>query len=343
MSSFLYKWFHPTIDAIFSTLPLRTRWRLLLFQPLAILAYSINIIPNLFSRRFSSFRIPTRSGSVRAIVFQPPPSRIAQGLRPLHLDIHGGGFVGGHPEADHRFCSHLSDRTGAVVVSASYRFAPKHPFPAAIDDINDVVKWLQANAESKLKANPKLFTISGSSAGGNLALAACLQPSCHEPAPTAIKAAVTFYAPIDCRIPPINKPVPANFPKRDPIAFMLPLYDSYGLPTRPASLTDPRCNPILAEATKLPRRVLMIIPTIDILLHEQLTFVERVKDDIEKLGREGEGRTMEAMIMDDCFHGWLELPSIVIKEETRQRVFERSVEVIREVQRREGWDFDAVR
>lgn len=216
MSFFLRKWFHPTIDAIFGNLPFQTRWRLLLFQPVAILIYSINTIPNLFFRRFSSIRIPTRSGSVHAILFQPPKSSHSTRPRPLHLDIHGGGFLGGHPEADYRFCTALSDRTGAVVVGATHRFAPKHPFPAAIDDIDDVVQWLIQNAAFKFNADPSLFTISGSSAGGNLALATCLQPSCHGASPTAIKAAITFYAAIDLRIPPIQKPVPPNFPTKDP-------------------------------------------------------------------------------------------------------------------------------
>ena len=340
MSTFLRKWFHPTVDAIFSTLPFTTRWRLLVFQPLATLSYLINTIPTLFSRRFSYIRIPNRSGSVTAIVYQPPHPNPTDRLRPLHLDIHGGAFIGGHPEADHRFCSFLSDRTGAVVVSATYRFAPLHPFPAAIDDIDDIVAWLQQNAKSKLNADPKLFTISGSSAGGNLALAACLQPSCHAPSPTAIKAAITFYAPIDCRIPPKDKPRSADFPKYDPLSFMLPLYDSYAVTTRPASLTDSRCNPILASAHKLPEKVLMVIPTIDILVHEQLTFVERVKGDIEKTGEEGKDREIEAMVMKGCFHGWLELPSGVIREETRKQVFERAVEVIKEVHRGEGFVVD---
>lgn len=84
----------------------------------------------------------------------------------------------------------------------------------------------------------------------------------------------------------------------------------------------------------------MVVPTIDILLHEQLTFVERVKQDIESLGERGKGRRVEAMVMEGCFHGWLELPSGIVKEEKRTEVFERCVAVVREVHRREGWHFE---
>ena len=66
----------------------------------------------------------------------------------------------------------------------------------------------------------------------------------------------------------------------------------------------------------------MVVPTRDILVHEQLSFVERVK---------AEGREIEVMLMKGCFHGWLELPGAVVGEETRRRVFERCVEIVREV------------
>ncbi len=129
------------------------------------------------------------------------------------------------------------------------------------------------------------------------------------------------------------------------MAFMQPLYDSYAVTTRPASLTDPRCNPIIADVRKLPERILMVIPPIDILVHEQLTFVERVKDDIERLGKEGKGREVEAMVVDGAFHGWLELPDWIIKKvigrETRMEVFERCVEVVKEVHERHGLVLDA--
>ena len=36
----------------------------------------------------------------------------------------------------------------------------------------------------------------GSSAGGNLALAACQQPACQYPSKTAVRASVTFYSPV---------------------------------------------------------------------------------------------------------------------------------------------------
>lgn len=208
----LQAWFHPTIDAILAKdVPFHYRWRLILFQPFVILIYLINTVPVLFSKRATELQIPVRDGrKLRSLVYQPSrpnqafvqshkgsrsaPTDVARStLRPLHLDIHGGAFLGGHPEANHRFCAALSDRTGAVVVSTTYRFAPRYPFPAAIDDIDDVVAWLLEHAESKLQADPRCFTLSGSSAGGNLALATSLNNTLEE---SKAKAVVTFYAPV---------------------------------------------------------------------------------------------------------------------------------------------------
>lgn len=48
------------------------------------------------------------------------------------------------------------------------RLAPEHPFPTAVNDSWDALKWAAANASS-LAANPKLgFIVGGASAGGNL-------------------------------------------------------------------------------------------------------------------------------------------------------------------------------
>ena len=102
--------------------------------------------------------------------------------------------MGGIPEYNAELSNEICKGTGAVVVSISYRYAPKYVFPAAIDDVDEILCYLRENAKEKYGADPCLMTVSGLSAGGNLALAAAQQPECHAPSPTSIKAAVTFYA-----------------------------------------------------------------------------------------------------------------------------------------------------
>jgi hypothetical protein len=46
-----------------------------------------------------------------------------------------------------------------------------------------------------------------------------------------------------------------------------------------------------------------VIGAVDILLHEQLTFAERLKKEIEA---EGDGRRLQIRVFDEGFHGWLD-------------------------------------
>ncbi|KAL1646331.1 hypothetical protein SLS58_003288 [Diplodia intermedia] len=293
--------------------------------------------------------IPNRHGNpLRTLIFRPPSRNLQTnqsrtGLSPLHVSIHAGGFMGGIPEYNAAFASLLSSRTGAVVVLPSYRFAPLHSFPAAIDDIDDVVAWLQSNSAQRLGADPSLLTISGFSAGANLALGATQQQSDHrsDSITTDIKASVTFYAPVDLRLPPHEKPVPAGLPETNPIGAILPLSDAYvasGAVSRERNMADARLHPILAELRTLPERMLFVIPTLDILLHEQLVLVERLKREI---GEGGEGRFVESLIVEGQWHGWVELPDFMIDTKTKYEAFDTATEFIRETHRRHGWEWTA--
>lgn len=197
----LLNWFRPLYDAIFApSLSFSYRWRLLGLQPLAFITYTIKWLPWSLSSAYKVIWIPTRRSNdpVRAIVFQPPRKPATGALRPLHLDIHGGAFMGGVAEYDATFCSLLSRETGAVVMSTQYRYSPRYHFPAAHEDIEDVSKWLVQNAERLWGANPELITVGGSSAGANLALAVSQMGDGEFkwPSKTAVKGAVTFYAPV---------------------------------------------------------------------------------------------------------------------------------------------------
>lgn len=54
------------------------------------------------------------------------------------------------------------------MVDVKYRLAPEHPFPAAFDDVEDVVKRVRSQPARFDQAH---LSLSGFSAGGNLALA----------------------------------------------------------------------------------------------------------------------------------------------------------------------------
>lgn len=87
---------------------------------------------------------------------------------PVVYYIHGGGWVGGSIELNDRACSTLAVQSGCDVVSLSYRFAPDHPYPAALNDCRAGV----AHFQPQFGNDP--YFLAGASAGANLALSLAL-------------------------------------------------------------------------------------------------------------------------------------------------------------------------
>jgi acetyl esterase len=87
---------------------------------------------------------------------------------PILVWYHGGGWVLGGLETADRICRRIANRTGALVVSCSYRLAPEHPAPAAVDDAWAALQWVAANAGA-LGGDEDRIGVGGDSAGGNLA------------------------------------------------------------------------------------------------------------------------------------------------------------------------------
>jgi hypothetical protein len=69
----------------------------------------------------------------------------------------------------------------------------------------------------------------------------------------------------------------------------MPLFDAYAGQNRPSTNNDARLNPILKPGLGLPQSILCIVPAIDVLAAEQISFIERVNQDLESEGS-GKGR-----------------------------------------------------
>ncbi len=94
-----------------------------------------------------------------------------KGLRaatPAVLVLHGGGWAFGSKN-DFRPLAHAFAERGYVAVTASYRFAPLHRFPAQIEDAKCAVRFLRASA-SRYRIDPERIGVVGVSAGAHLAL-----------------------------------------------------------------------------------------------------------------------------------------------------------------------------
>ncbi|OCK81102.1 alpha/beta-hydrolase [Lepidopterella palustris CBS 459.81] len=190
----------------FFRLPFSVQWRTFLVQlpryvPLPILHITSPDGPHPFI-----IALPSREAhKIPIYVFIPPTPRSntnGEASCPVLLDFHGGGFIMGSPLEQAPFCAMMSRKLGAVVISASYRLGPFHQFPAAIHDAEDVLAAIldtegeteggrvlrqgiqkhytmlksggrkdpAARAATKITLDPTHLSISGFSAGGNLAL-----------------------------------------------------------------------------------------------------------------------------------------------------------------------------
>jgi len=111
--------------------------------------------------------VPGPGGDVPVRIYRPD----AAGTLPVVVFAHGGGWVIGDLQSHDGLCQHLAVGTPAVVVAVDYRRAPEHRFPAALDDVEAVVRWVADHA-GELGADAGRLAVAGDSAGGNLAAAA---------------------------------------------------------------------------------------------------------------------------------------------------------------------------
>jgi cation diffusion facilitator CzcD-associated flavoprotein CzcO/acetyl esterase/lipase len=146
---------------------------------------------------------PPRETRVEHVTYPSPsgqqlPARIyrpdADGPLPVVTFFHPGGWIAGSLEVVDERCRALAHELQAVVVSASYRLAPEHPFPAATDDTYAALTWV-AETIAELGGDPERLVVMGESAGGHLAAVAA-QRARDEDGP-ALAAQVLLYPPID--------------------------------------------------------------------------------------------------------------------------------------------------
>tara|TARA_B100000378_G_scaffold233676_1_gene199441 strand:+ start:7083 stop:8042 length:960 start_codon:yes stop_codon:yes gene_type:complete len=118
----------------------------------------------------SDIEIDAPTGRVAARLYRPSPRG---GAAPFALFFHGGGFVAGSLDTHDALCRKLARLSGIHILSVSYRLAPEHPHPAALQDCMAVLAWLAAHGR-ELGLDPDRVAICGDSAGGYLAVLAAL-------------------------------------------------------------------------------------------------------------------------------------------------------------------------
>ncbi|SDN35073.1 alpha/beta hydrolase [Alkalicoccus daliensis] len=102
------------------------------------------------------------------------PARIyrprGEGPFPIVMYYHGGAFMEGFGNLDthDNIIRSVASRTNSIVIAPSYRLAPEHIFPSAVEDSYTALQWAVSNADS-LNGDIEKITVMGDSAGGNIA------------------------------------------------------------------------------------------------------------------------------------------------------------------------------
>ncbi|HEX7948189.1 MAG TPA: alpha/beta hydrolase [Phenylobacterium sp.] len=200
------------------------------------------------------------------------------------LHLHGGGYVMGDPAGSRGFTTRLALTAPATVVSAAYRLAPQHPFPAAVDDALAVyADLLDAGVD------PRRLAVAGESAGGGLAVATLIAArDAGLPMPAAC-IALSPWADLAC-----EGASHAELHGRDPLltrGVLLEMADAYLAGADPGA---PLASPVRADLTGLPP------------LFIQAGSEEVLRDDASLLADTARacGVTVELAIWPDMIHVW---------------------------------------
>ena len=119
---------------------------------------------------------------------------------PVIFYVHGGAWTFGDKREQGRPMLHEFVRRGWIAVSCNYRLAPRHPWPAQIEDVTRTLGWIKKNIKVH-GGDPERVVVAGGSAGGHLAalLALSSEDSTWRPADCqgvtdwSVRGCIPFY------------------------------------------------------------------------------------------------------------------------------------------------------
>jgi len=217
--------------------------------------------PDLASIRDVS--IASRGGPLRARVYVPKGTP-----RGIVVYLHGGGWVLGSIEDFDTYARSLAAASEAVVVLPEYRLSPEYPYPAALEDTEDTLKWVYERRGNIIKGNSALV-VAGDSAGANLATVAARQLAGTIP----LALQVLYYPVTDCDF---DRPSYRTHGQGLPLKAqdMTWFFKQYSVPE---SWADPTISPLRSnELDSLPPTIL-VTAEFDVLADEGRAYAEKLK------------------------------------------------------------------
>ena len=205
------------------------------------------------------------------------------------LYVHGGGYVIGSALTHRRLCEDIARAGGCAVLNLDYRLAPEHPFPAAVEDAIEGLKFVQANGPDGEGAAEATF-VAGDSAGGGLTIATLL--TAREQGVDQPNAAVGISAWTDLAITGETIQTRAGV---DPLitdeSMVSGMAQTY---LGDADADDPLASPLYADYAGLPP-LLLQVGDHEVLLSDTTRVTEKAR---------AAGVDVTEEVWDEMFHVW---------------------------------------
>lgn len=200
---------------------------------------------------------------VRVRCYDPGPDV----TKPALIYLHGGGWTLFSLDTHDRIMREYAGRAGVMVVGVDYALAPEAKYPAALEQVVSVARWLSTRGAERRIA------IGGDSAGANLALAACIRLR-DEGDAQLIRAMVLNYGVFERSSSPEAHERfggPGNMLTGDEMEGFWRNYLRDD-----ADAKDPLVCPVRAELQGLPPTFL-VVPECDLLAEQSVHLADRLR------------------------------------------------------------------
>lgn len=237
--------------------------------------------------------LPTPHGPLALRLFRP-----AEGVLPVALFLHGGGWSINDLDTHDRLCRLIARRSGCAVASLGYRRAPEHKHPAPLEDAHLAYRWLLDNAET-IEVDASAVALMGESSGATTA--ACLSLLLRD-----LGAAMPVYQILAYPVMGMFDAWPSYRERGSGYTLDLE-FARWALQNYlPAGhdLKDPYLFPLAAEDLAGLEPTLMVTAEFDPLRDEGIAFAQRLA---------GAGVEIEHIHAEDQMHGFLLLDRAVAK------------------------------
>jgi acetyl esterase/lipase len=261
--------------------------------------------------------------TIKAHLYKPSADGAGAGSKaphPVLLNFYGSGFAIPLHGADDGFCRLVALAAGYAVLDVEYRLGPEYPFPAAINDVQDAVRYV---LDRPKEYNSSQVSVSGFSSGGTLALIApTLFPR------GLFQSVIAFYPATNLAVDPSLRKAPAPDAKPRSTFSTKIFRESYIGAMDPR---DPRISPAYADTSNYPANMLVITGELD-------TSALEAEELAAKAQSEGlaSGRNVVSRRMKRCGHSFDKRNKDKVLVQARDEAYGFAVDMLKKVASESG-------